>query len=212
MPRPGCPTWNYDSHPLRKPTLQRETANLLSNLLNGTATVENSVLDTRRTHRNFFLDLTLPGFEYYAGSYRGSRECLIGYEVQVLGDPRVGWQSSTVELAMIQFRTMISNIVAGIDMGWTLPNIILPEHEKLKFVVAMSARTFVEFLEIHPYADSNGHMGRVIVWTVLARFGYFPINWPIEPRPLDPPYENLVFEHRNGNPEPLEKHILAQLI
>jgi Fic family protein len=83
--------------------------------------------------------------------------------------------------------------------------------EKLHYVVALASRAFVEFLTVHPYANGNGHAARLIVWSILGRYGYWPDRWTVEPRP-DPPYLELIVLYRNGNALPLESHILQMLI
>jgi hypothetical protein len=45
----------------------------------------------------------------------------------------------------------------------------------------------------------------------LGRYGHWPRRWPVDPRPQDPPYSQLIVRHRNGDPVPLERFVLQAL-
>jgi Fic family protein len=76
-------------------------------------------------------------------------------------------------------------------------------------VVVVACMVFELFLRIHPYANGNGHAARFCTWAILGAFGYWPERWPIEPRPPDPPYTQLLVDYRNGNRVPLERYLLS---
>ena len=94
------------------------------------------------------------------------------------------------------------------ERGRQLPSARVPEEEKLYYVVTFACRVLVEFLRIHPYANGNGHIGRFIVWLILARFGYWPKQWPLN---ASPPYHELLKTYRDGDPLPLEEFVLQCL-
>ena len=79
-------------------------------------------------------------------------------------------------------------------------------------VVQFACRVFELFLRIHPYANGNGHVARFVVWGVLGRYGYLPKGWPIDPRPSDPPYTQLIAAYRAGDVAGLESFIPNCLI
>ena len=89
-----------------------------------------------------------------------------------------------------------------------LPSGQLSDEDKALYTVMFACRVFEIFLRVHPYANGNGHVARFLIWSILGRYDYWPQQWPIEPRPPDPPDSQLIVEYRNGNPEPLEQYVL----
>ncbi len=79
------------------------------------------------------------------------------------------------------------------------------------FAIALACRLFVRFLTIHPYANGNGHIARFLLTGLLKRQGYRLKAFPIEPRPADPPYSDLIKLYRDGKVEPFERYILEQI-
>jgi hypothetical protein len=83
---------------------------------------------------------------------------------------------------------------------------------KLLHTVQVACRFFELVCRVHPYANGNGHAARFCIWAILARYGYFPVRWPIDPPPPDPPYTQLLLDYRAGNPLPLEQYLLGCLV
>ncbi|MGO7815608.1 Fic family protein, partial [Rhizobium ruizarguesonis] len=70
--------------------------------------------------------------------------------------------------------------------------------------IELAAALFVYFLEVHPYANGNGHMGRFLLQSLLGRYGlYFNSNFNMHPRPKDPAYTSAISQYRNGPLLPL---------
>jgi len=154
-----------------------------------------------------FSGLTPSPCPYFAGHYRGERfRCLEFYEVKIHGDPRVGVPPQRV---MPDMSNLADNIVrvglSALNAGFSLPDSRLSPEEKLYYLVTFACRVLVEFLRVHPYANGNGHMGRWIVWLILAKFGYWPKKWPLD---TSPPYDQLIELHRDGDPLHLETYVL----
>jgi hypothetical protein len=209
MHPPDCPGWEYGTHPNRA-VLPSRVSSFLVALVSGAVDTSAIATDTRLPHERIFTGLTPNGCEYYAGHYRGEPfRCLRLCPVHIPSDPRVGRPPSGVLFLMEELRSEIRAGLAALDA-----NVLLTTEERLKYLVAFASHVFVAFLTIHPFANGNGHAGRLIVWSVLGRYGHWPQpqNWPVEPRPADPPYSKLIVEHRNGNTEPLESFLLQILI
>ncbi len=209
---PGCPEWQYGGHPRRTEILPRQVASLVDRLARRATDTAESARDTRPSHRCLFRELTPAGFEHYAGHYRGERlPCLRLYEVGIGNDPRVGYPALEVGLAMAQFADWVGRGLGALDMGREVPQ-EMNDEDRLLFVVALAAHFFQRLLTIHPYADGNGHAARIGVWAILLRYGYWPRRFPVEPRPPQPTYGQAIIEHRDGDPEALEKLILGSIV
>lgn len=201
-----CPGWEYSGHPHRA-SVPDAISQILITLASGRADTLAIAIDSRQSHGSIFKHVTPYGFEYYAGHYRGEFfRCLRFYVVYVPADPRVGSPPQAVEYLIRELGTKIRAGIIALDA-----NISLSVQERLRYIVALACHAFVAFLTIHPYANGNGHAGRLIVWSILRRYGHLPKRWPVDPRPPDPPYSELITQHRNGQVEPLEIYILQTL-
>src|SRR5438128_2082920 len=103
MPTPiVCPDWEYKDVDNHEAILKIRTAQVLKAIfIADPASMIRIIKDTRRVHRPYFSGLTPPGFEYYAGNYRGSPfTCLREYKVGIQSDPRVGHPPGIVSRSM----------------------------------------------------------------------------------------------------------------
>jgi Fic family protein len=115
-------------------------------------------------------------------------------------------------MEMAEFATRLKASVTLVEHHLQIPSRLLSEPAKLVLFVQMAAALFVEFLEIHPYANGNGHMARTMLLFLLARRNLFPARaWNIDPKPADPPYSNLISQYRSGNRDTLIKFIIDAL-
>lgn len=206
-----CPAWEYDDHPDADRLLPGRCKNLLIELRTGAISPDRTVHDTRPVHGQMFENLTPPETPYYAGHYRGETlKCLKHYGVMVGSDRRVGVPPRNVapDLETLSRDALKPGFVA-LDAAFALPNTRVPPEDKLYFLVVFASRVLVEFLRIHPYANGNGHMGRFLVWVIMARFGYWPRKWPLNE---SPPYHQLLSDYRDGKPLPLEEFVLRSIV
>lgn len=202
-----CPDWEYAGHPLR-PLLPSRVTDILRDMATGAVDTLALATDSRDAHLRSFRGMTPLGCEYYAGHYRGEPyRCLRSYEVIVEDDPRVGAPSHAVGLHMRELRAQIEAGVRAVD-----GNVLLNRGQRLRNVVALVCNVFEIFLRVHPYVNGNGHAGRLIIWSVLSRYGHWPRRLPVDPRPPDPPYADLIKRYRDGEKFPLEQYILAALL
>jgi fido (protein-threonine AMPylation protein) len=199
-----CPSWEYANH-AKRASLKARVFEVIQSLLDGTTNPLSVAVDSREVHRRLFLELTPPGYEYFAGHYRGEEfRCLLFYRVAIQGDPRVGASPSWVAFYLAQMNSEILSGLAALDS--------MDSNDRLRYLVALASCAFVDFLTIHPYANGNGHAARLIVWSILGRYGYWPHRWSVEPRPPDPRYLDLIVRHRNGEVEPLQSYFLQMLL
>jgi fido (protein-threonine AMPylation protein) len=208
-----CPEWEYDKVPGHERILFWRSIEILIKLRSGDprrALI--AAQDTRTLHRNLFDGLTPLGFDYYAGHYRGEDFlCLRECEVRIRNDPRVGHPAAVVPDQMRLMAAEVVNVAEHRDILYAVNSRVVGEAEKLACLIEVAAALFVYFLEIHPYANGNGHVGRFLLITLLCRYGIFPARWPLHPRPQDPPYSELISRYRSGDRKSLERYILSCL-
>jgi len=204
-----CPSWEYNQLPHHAEILLGRIKAILIQLRTGQIDTEACCTDSRQVHKALFSGLTPPQCPYYAGHYRGEVfRCLQHYRVQIKSDPKVGYSPDIVRIALSELAPVVRSGLAALDSAARLPESQLSSEDKLLYVVTFACRVFEVFLRIHPYANGNGHIGRFIIWYVLGRYRYWPVKWPIEPRPPDPPYSDLIAKYRDGDREPLESFVL----
>ncbi|MBD2665611.1 hypothetical protein B6N60_03525 [Richelia sinica FACHB-800] len=209
----NCPQWEYSHYPNAKEILNHETQSILIDLRKGYLDTAKSSTDSRVVHRLLFSQLTPPEHDYFAGHYRGEdflclKECRVG----VGGDMRVGYHPRIIIEKMDQFGEAISLGIKKLDIIHQPSEAQLSPIDKLLNTVAFACEVFVEMLTVHPYANGNGHAARFILWSILGRYGYWPVHFPIEPRPPHPWYVDCINKYRNGNKQPLEAYILQCII
>jgi hypothetical protein len=202
-----CPPWEYGDHPQRAEVLASEVAQVLIEMRTFSLPTLAFAGDSRGIHERMFRRLAPPACPYYAGHFRGENFlCLFLCQAFIPGDNRVGAHPAAVQ-------NLMSFYVSRVEYGLTIldarrgvgsSNFAL---EVVRFACGLQDMLF----RIHPYVNGNGHMGRLTVWAVLGRYGFWPENWPVEPRPPDPPYTDLIRRYRDGDTEPLERYVLESI-
>jgi fido (protein-threonine AMPylation protein) len=206
---PNCPGWEYQQYLGHGATLAPRAKGLYAALGSNTVDSVGSSKNTRPVHERLFNGLTPPNYSHYAGNYRGcSKPCLTRYVVEIREDPRVGYPPVAVQGSMDALATRIDDDLARLDAEVNVAG--LPVNERLLKVVEVVAAIFEKFLEIHPYANGNGHAGRYIAVALLSKYGYWLPDW-IEPRPPDKEYSDCIKLHRDNKRTHLHKYFLKCL-
>jgi fido (protein-threonine AMPylation protein) len=210
MPKQGCPGWEYERHPLRTTVFPVRISALILGIYNSLHRAHDVCVDTRPIHKTLFTGLTPNGHPYYAGHYRGERDCLIDYEIEISDDPRVGALSKHVPHAMAKFCKVL---VKRLDELRTIRDgaILQEPGLRMSVTVRFACLAFVGFLTIHPFANGNGHIARVLLWIILFHFGYAVPLWTIDPRPKFPDYDTMIAAYRRGNTDPLELFVISTI-
>lgn len=200
-----CPSWDYESFPNRQDVIRQAYASLFTRINSSPQINESTAINTRTAHQEMFARLTPSDHRYFAGHYRGEKfPCLEYYAVGVQGDSTVGHVPETVLISMDALVADLKTMFGALDAGHRLPNSQLSQPHKLAYTIAAACRMFTHFLQIHPYANGNGHAARLLLVCILVRYGYHPTTWTVEPRPNHPNFIDAIILHRQGNVEPLE--------
>lgn len=205
-----CPDWEYTKVDKATELVAERCAKFLISLRRGLVDIAALSHDTRPVHAEMFNGTTPAATPYYAGHCRGEKfRCLEFCRVMVDSDPRVGVPPQRVASDLSNLADhIIRPGYSAIAAAHAVPSVRVSNEDKLYYVVTFACRVLVEFLRIHPYVNGNGHVGRIIVWLILARFGYWPKRWPLH---QSPPYHDLLKRYRDGDPRQLEMFVLQSL-
>jgi hypothetical protein len=201
-----CPEWEYDRIPNARVTVRDRAVQLLLQLRADRDRCATVASETRPAHAELFQGLTPARCDYYAGHYRGEElRCLKHYPVGIASDPMVGYDPQLVLGEMGLLGTTIRDGIVALDAfvasGRSRVACLIQ-------IVKVAAHVFELFLRIHPYANGNGHAGRLIVCALFGRYGFWMSRWTVEPRPKDPPYSGAIAQYRRGTVADLEKFML----
>jgi hypothetical protein len=102
---------------------------------------------------------------------------------------------------MDSFSTELQQVFGSLDQLWNMDEKSVPMASKIRRTAELIAWAFNTLLLIHPYANGNGHMARFMAVAVFLRYGLRPRRWPINARPADPPYSELIRRYQHGDTE-----------
>lgn len=163
--------------------------------------------DTRPTHKKMFEMVVPVGREYLAGNYRGANyPQLIDrpvYVQTVYGYYDSGAPCDKVHEFMDEFHVQIGQALNALktqSVNWNPTQKIIAY---TKFV----GSCFVNFLAIHPYANGNGHISRLLVWCLFAIKSISCNFWNV-PKRNSLPTNQMVTDFRRKNFTPLFKCFL----
>jgi len=154
----------------------------------------------------------------FIGNFRGSspagcHSCLTHYNVNI--DMDEGMPHPFVEGVMKTLSLSMKRAAGIID---TLHRMDVPSSMKAYRAVEFACDAFSGFCRVHPFVDGNGHIGRLLVWAILVRYGYYPNGWTIDPRPggqLDATgideYTHRLRKFRQGDREPMIIDMIGKL-
>lgn len=205
----ACRNWDYEKHHNHHLVAQR-CIKLLDYFRAKHRRFDKFQHSTLVGHRYMFRHLTPKECPCLAGNYRGSKfDCLENYNVGVEADRRVGTPAPYVHQEMVKFEGQLRTAIDTFEQQFSLlgkPGSTVTAGALLIFYIKIVSAALQVFLTIHPYANGNGHMGRLLVWILLGRANYWPKKWPLDDSPN---YYQALTEHRNGNRAMLENFILS---
>lgn len=176
------PEWHPEQNPEYDSLLKAPSATELSTLLSGDVSAAKAfMLDTRRVHQKLYAPLTPPGYQEYAGTYRGTKGT-------TLQDRRIHAQAVTKE-GVIEFINpekvsafLDNHFKEAVDQLLCAPSTDSPDQ-----LFGRAAKVFYIFGLIHPYLNGNGHIQRLLFAAAVAQHSQLELlpSWTIHPRPYD---------------------------
>ena len=193
-----CSDWDYETHPEHK-KLRKACDRLTGMAKKWPRKFDRFGVDTRPGHRLLFKRFAPPACSCFAGTYRGSKTCpaLEHYFCGVRGTS-VGMPPAYVEACMAMLNTRCQNLLdmyaASVRVGTVSPA------ASFGMLIDVLCDILEGFFTVHPFANGNGHAGRMLVWVLLARHGFAPKSWSIDAKQ---PYAKALDLYRAGNHAPL---------
>jgi fido (protein-threonine AMPylation protein) len=164
----------------------------------------------REWHRVLYQGCAVPSAQY-VGNYRGdvSQTDLIDYEVglgvPLIGLPdRVGVWSLDVAMSVDRFFRDLTNALVALDALIPDPLVTLTR-DQLRRVISVCAVAHGEWVRIHPFANGNGRVARLLANTIAMRYGLRPFV-ELKPRPADVMYARAARESMGNPPDFIGDH------
>lgn len=196
--------WDYALH-ADKDTVGDNCNSVVCQLSDDLSRCDSFLNDTRETHYFIFQHTTPKDCEYFAGNYRGANYLYLkDYEVKIAGYS--GTLSVLVEQEMHDFSCNIGLLLEEFYTVMKSNNNFSSTQKLLKYIELIS-HFFVKLLAIHPYANGNGHIARLVLWCLLKKEGLPLTFWSIDERPA-PPLDQCIGAYRKGDMSYLMKYFL----
>jgi hypothetical protein len=144
-------------------------------------------------HREMLEGLSYVPAECYLGGYRGSRHpWLKDYDVGVGGAE--GIRADQVAMELERFFSELTRQIQALAIA--VPSELPKTPNQLRRVAELAGWAHGEWVRLHPFANGNGRIARLLANFILARFR-LPPRVQLRPRP-DLPYEALARESMTG--------------
>ncbi|MBY6309924.1 Fic family protein [Alcaligenes faecalis] len=209
--------WDYEKHPERHSVTNACTV-MQQRLVQSEDEQLQVLADTRPFHKEIFEKTTLDGFEAYAGCYRGAKyDYLIDCPVYIGGHNQygvyqvvhIGTPPEQVESEMGLFHNALIRDVFSFDDKAKQAH--MDQAQRLIVFSSILAARIVQFLSIHPYVNGNGHISRLIAWTLFLLRGFNISNWNIDIRPSQP-FDECIRLYQKGEPQHLRQYFFTVLV
>lgn len=201
-----CVKWDHKKH-LAAATVATICDEFIQKLRAAPDSQVSALRDTKPFHHAFFKQAVPQACPYLAGNFRGSDHSCLKHRNVSMAD-RTGAKCADVDRLMFDFHA--ATRVALSVLETRLGRKPVPTPEMLVALVTYIAETVSSFQDIHPYADGNGHIGRLLVWVISGHFGLLPLNWWLHENPGSE-WNAAVHDHQCGDPLPLQAFLIRTL-
>lgn len=204
----NCNDWGYDTHPDRAIGLAGRCQRVQAAIRRRCGLFNRFEFDTRAAHLWLFKGMTPASCACILGHYRGYAGCpvLRDLTVGVSDDPTVGLPPLFVDAAMTAMDEQCKALLFAHNYWLKNKGANQPTQNALLKYVNILAVVLEKFLTIHPYMDGNGHMARLLIYTMMVRAGYPPSNWNMDAKQ---PYAQALSDHRRGKRGALQVFLLG---
>lgn len=191
--------WEYNYHP-QKETVDQACSDIARRVCNDDNELKSVLAETKKSHEQMFRHVVPWGKEYLAGNYRGSDFPQLKMRPVYIG-PFRGARYDTVSRLMTGFHAELDAEFSKLKVeakskGWDAK-------KKITAFCVLLSRFFVRFLAIHPYANGNGHISRLLVFCIFIGNAIYTPFWSIPDRNINITPDELISKYRNGDKEPL---------
>jgi len=161
-------------------TMGAQCGNLLNEIVTDSSRRRSILTKPQELHRELFASFVPPGFDEYAGTYRGTLgTLLVGRETT---SPSQLHNGSYAFCASSDVPERIERLLDETRGFLYDTNSKANDYQNLLGL----AYTFCWFGKIHPFLDGNGHVQRAIFAAMATEFGYpLSARFAIHPRPYD---------------------------
>ena len=215
MRHEDCKNWDYDTHPQVQSVADACLAITAGLLANGNSH-DACIQDTRSHHLEMFKRVVPGQCVELAGNYRRALyPCLAAYAVYFGKHPGMheGEPPANVDVKMAEFHAILAGALAKHDLAIADAKTPGQKAALLARLVALVAATLTHFYDIHPYANGNGHIGRLLAWVLLSRFGYPPNKLSLHKSPKGAVgYYDLFDHYRAKKKTPLHTFLLTAVL
>ena len=196
--------WDYEAHKNRL-LVTKACQKLQARVAKDIEEIKQVKQDTRGFHYEIFKSVTPANKTAFAGNYRGSEfQYLKNYNVSI-GNHR-GTVANQVAESMREFHLLFVKSLEQFNQK----SLELPKETKLILYSRLISHFVVTFLSIHPYANGNGHISRLIAWAMFCDKGFNIQSWDLDKRP-DQPFDSFIAMYQQGHRDSMA-HYFMQLL
>lgn len=199
-----CDNWDYEDHENRH-LVTKACHDIQVRVSSNFSEIKEVMKLTRPYHHEIFKCVVPDDKEAYAGNYRGSDYPYLKYYNVCIGS-HIGEEAARVHQTMQSFHTLLAAAISDFESKTTQ----FSQKKRVVIYARLISHFVVTFLSIHPYANGNGHISRLIAWALFSYKGFNVINWDLDKRP-DRPFDDFIAMYQQGRKEAMVIYFLTLL-